>query len=93
MFTNQFVFQLNLGKMYSWNFDINPFKEESLQCSIRGNKHHMYASTRNKLFILGQQDGLGKLGEKIHEIQYFTKSSLGCTVDLESNIEIQKSPM
>ena len=50
--------------MYSWNFDINPFKEESLQCSIRGNKHHMYASTRNKLFILGQQDGPGILDEK-----------------------------
>ena len=56
--------------MYSWNFDINPFKEESLQCSIRGNKHHMHASTRNKLFILGQQDGLGKLGGKISNLPY-----------------------
>ena len=64
MFTNQFVFQLNLGKMYSWNFDVNPFKEESLQCSLRGNKHQIFASTRNKLFILGQQDSPGILDEK-----------------------------
>ena len=50
---------MNLGKMYSWKFDLLPFKEESLSCSLRGNKHMTYASTKNKLFILGAGAGLG----------------------------------
>ena len=51
---------MNLGKMYSWKFDLLPFKEESLSCSLRGNKHMTYASTKNKLFILGGESaGLG----------------------------------
>ena len=52
---------MNLGKMYSWKFDTQPFKEEMLNCSMRGsNSYASYASTKNKLFILGGiQGGFG----------------------------------
>ena len=49
--------------MYSWKFDTEPFKEEMLNCSIRGLFFQTYASTKNKLFILGGQDH-GGLGSK-----------------------------
>ena len=49
--------------MYSWKFDTQPFKEEMLNCSIRGLFFQTYASTKNKLFILGGQDH-GGLGSK-----------------------------
>ena len=47
--------------MYSWKFDTQPFKEEMLNCSIRGLVFQTYTSNKNKLFILGGQDygGLG----------------------------------
>ena len=60
---------MNLGKMYSWKFDTQPFKEEMLNCSMRGTKYQTYASTKNKLFILGGQDS-GGLGSKFFVITY-----------------------
>ena len=44
--------------MYSWKFDTQPFKEEMLNCSMRGsNSYTSYASTKNKLFILAGGPG------------------------------------
>ena len=66
---------MNLGKMYSWKFDTQPFKEEMLNCSMRGTKYQTYASTKNKLFILGGQGG-GGLDSKFLVIIMF---SITCT--------------
>ena len=44
--------------MYSWNFDQQPFKiEGSLTTTERGENSMTYASTNDKLFILGGNDG------------------------------------
>ena len=65
-FSNTFELYMNLGKMYSWKFDIQPFKEESFSCSLRGRKFQIYASTKNKLFILGGIEG--GFGSKLKRI-------------------------
>ena len=44
--------------MYSWNFDQQPFKiEGSLTTTERGENSMTYASTNDRLFILGGNHG------------------------------------